>query len=227
MPLDRSRIQAILFDIDGTLSDTDDLFVARLSGWLQPARFLFPGSDVRRFARWAVMATENPGTFLMGIPDRLGLDGLLIAAGDWLYQTGLGGSSRPFQLVPGVAPLLTALAKHYPLAVVTARRERIARRFLDQFELVHTFKAVAAAQTCPHTKPYPDPVLWAAARLGVLPENCLMVGDTSVDIFTGKAAGAQTVGVLCGFGEEPELRAAGADMILPSPVDLEDILLKN
>ncbi len=51
-----------------------------------------------------------------------------------------------------------------------------------------------------------------------------MVGDTVVDIRAGKAAGAQTVGVLCGFGEEDELRKAGADMILHSPVDLLSIL---
>ena len=52
-----------------------------------------------------------------------------------------------------------------------------------------------------------------------------MVGDTTVDIRAGKAAGAQTVGVLCGFGQESELRRAGADLILPSIASLCEILL--
>jgi phosphoglycolate phosphatase-like HAD superfamily hydrolase len=61
----------------------------------------------------------------------------------------------------------------------------------------------------------------------VAPENCLMIGDTSVDIRAGKAAGAQTVGVLCGFGEEQELRRLGADLILPRTPDLIPVLLSG
>ena len=58
------------------------------------------------------------------------------------------------------------------------------------------------------------------------PEACLMVGDTSVDIRAGRKAGAQTVGVLCGFGEQKELRRQGADAILPSTADLAQLLEK-
>ena len=56
--------------------------------------------------------------------------------------------------------------------------------------------------------------MWAAQQMQVKPEECLMVGDTTVDIRAGKSAGAQTVGVLCGFGTERELRRAGADLNL-------------
>jgi phosphoglycolate phosphatase-like HAD superfamily hydrolase len=54
-----------------------------------------------------------------------------------------------------------------------------------------------------------------------------MVGDTTVDIRAGKAAGAQTAGVLCGFGSERELRRAGADLILPTTGQLDEILLAD
>ncbi|MPN00756.1 Phosphoglycolate phosphatase [bioreactor metagenome] len=54
-------------------------------------------------------------------------------------------------------------------------------------------------------------------------QNCLMIGDTTVDILAGKAAGAQTVGVLCGFGEEGELRRAGADLIVKDLKELFDL----
>jgi phosphoglycolate phosphatase len=50
-----------------------------------------------------------------------------------------------------------------------------------------------------------------------------MIGDTTVDMRAGKSAGAQTVGVLCGFGEEAELRKLGADLILKSTSDLTKI----
>jgi len=60
--------------------------------------------------------------------------------------------------------------------------------------------------------------------MGVPPENCLMVGDTTVDIRAGRAAGAQTVGVLCGFGYREELERAGADAILNSTGELANLL---
>ena len=86
---------------------------------------------------------------------------------------------------------------------------------------------MATAQTCDHTKPYPDPILWAARQMNIPPENCLMIGDTTVDILAARAAGAQSVGVLCGFGEEDELRQAGADLILESTACLSSELLKS
>ncbi|MFN2144202.1 MAG: HAD family hydrolase, partial [Anaerolineales bacterium] len=70
----------------------------------------------------------------------------------------------------------------------------------------------------------PDPVLWAADQMRVSPEHCLMIGDTTVDIKAGRRAGAQTLGVLCGFGTEKELRKAGADEILPSTAHLTYLL---
>ena len=63
--------------------------------------------------------------------------------------------------------------------------------------------------------------------MNVQPDECLMIGDTTVDIRAAKAAGAQSVGVLCGFGEEKELRQAGADLILESTALLADVLLPN
>ena len=70
---------------------------------------------------------------------------------------------------------------------------------------------VATSQSVRHTKPFPDPMLYAAEKLAIAPENCLMVGDTPVDIRAARLAGMQSVGVLCGFGREKGLRQAGAD----------------
>jgi beta-phosphoglucomutase-like phosphatase (HAD superfamily) len=99
--------------------------------------------------------------------------------------------------------------------------------FLERFDLIKYFDAVVTGLSAPHTKPYPDPVLLAAKKMDTPPGACLMIGDTTVDIRAGKTAGAQTLGVLCGFGEEPELRRMGANLILENTPLLADVLLKE
>jgi N-acetyl-D-muramate 6-phosphate phosphatase len=219
MPLQVSRIRAICFDVDGTLSDTDDVMVAQLTELLKPFHKLFPARDLSRVARGMVMEAEAPATFLYGISDLIGLDDEIFALRDWIVRLSKM-KTRPFQLVPGTREMLGNLVKRYPLSVVSARDTRTTMDFLNQFNLVPYFKCIASDQTCEHTKPFPDPIFWAARQMDVLPEACLMVGDTSVDIRAGKAAGAQTVGVLCGFGEEHELCGQHADVILSMTSDL-------
>lgn len=225
MSLEISRIKALCFDVDGTLSDTDDQFVLRLGKWLSPLHAIYPRFDVMRSARRLVMLTERPGNWAYGMADRLGLDGKIVAIGNRLYQLGLGRSERPFELVHGVIEMLDSLQHHYMLSIISVRGQRSTLRFLQQFNLQPYFKVVVTGQTCRHTKPYPDPILWAASQMGVTADACLMVGDTLVDIRSGKTAGAQTAGVLCGFGERQELEMAGADLILDTTTDLSGILL--
>ena len=224
MSLNLSRIQALCIDVDGTLSDTDDQFVLRLSRILLPVRFMFPERNPLRFARWAVMMTESPGNLLLGLPDRLGIDHRLAALADWTYRMGLGSAHSPFLLIPGVYEALSLLKGRYPMSIVSARGERTTRAFIDQFNLGHFFSTIVTAHTCRHSKPYPDPIIYAAQQMGVSPQECLMVGDTTVDMLAGKAAGAQAVGVLCGFGEPAELSRAGADTLLMSTAGLPDLL---
>jgi phosphoglycolate phosphatase-like HAD superfamily hydrolase len=227
MPLDVSRLRLLCFDVDGTLRDTDDQFVLSLGRFFQPLSFLFPRKDPLPLMRRMVMATENPGNYLLGLTDQMGIDDELARLVDFFYfRLGLRSNPASFLLIEGVREMLACLKAHYPLAVVSARGQRSTLAFLEKFELAPLFDAIATGQTCDHTKPRPDPILWVAHQLGVAPCACLMVGDTTVDIRAGKAAGAQTVGVLCGFGEEKELRGAGADLILASTADLTGILGK-
>lgn len=225
MALDLARIQAICFDVDGTLSDTDDQWLSVIERRLALLRGLFPGRNVRPFARWAIMCAETPANLIYGLLDRVNLDDEVGRLYSYLSQRRARRGPGAFWIVPGVAELLGRLHERYPLAVVSARDEASTLAFLDQFGLTGFFHAIATAQTCRYTKPFPDPVLWAAARMGVPPGRCLMVGDTQVDIRAGKMAGAQTVGVLCGFGQEAELRRTGADLILPHTAALGAVLL--
>jgi len=222
MSLDLQRIQALCFDVDGTLSDTDDVYVKRVLRFLPPSLFRDPERAARRFVMWV----ESPGNTLIGLPDIIGLDDEMLLLWEWLNR------HRPrrmkhFILIPGVREMLDGLQSRYPMAVVSARDENSTRAFLDKFGLTAYFQEIVTAVTARHTKPYPDPILYAADKMRVAPENCLMVGDTSVDIRAGKSAGAQTVGVLCGFGEKAELKSWGADIILDSTSKLADVLLKS
>jgi phosphoglycolate phosphatase-like HAD superfamily hydrolase len=220
MSLDLSRIRALCFDVDGTLSDTDDMYVNKVARYLP--RFLF--HDPQRAARRFVMWVESPGNALLGLPDIIGLDDELLGLWEWLNRH----RPRPmkhFMMVPGIKEMLERLYGHYPMAVVSARDETSTRAFLDQFELTKYFQEIVTAITAEHTKPFPDPILYAAEKMSVAPEACLMIGDTTVDIRAGEAAGAQTVGVLCGFGERAELERRGADLILSNTSELADVLI--
>jgi phosphoglycolate phosphatase-like HAD superfamily hydrolase len=215
MPLDIARIKALCFDVDGTLSDTDDLYAQKIVDILP--RFLFP--DPMHTARRIVMWVEAPGNALLGFADTIGIDDEMTAFIDWMNRH-RKHTLKKFLLVPGADEMLACMQGRYPMAVVSARDEKSTMRFLTQFDLCKYFDTIVTGLSAPHTKPYPDPILLAAQKMGVSPAECLMIGDTTVDMRAGKAAGAQTLGVLCGFGEEAELKQLGADFILKSTSDL-------
>lgn len=219
MSLDLSRIKALCFDVDGTLSDTDDLYTQKVTRFFPQVLFKDPVRAARRFIMWI----EAPGNALLGLADTLGLDDEMIAVIHWQSRR-RKHSPKKFLLIPGVDEMLEQLHGRYPMAVVSARDEAGTMAFLKQFDLVKYFDAIVTGLSAEHTKPYPDPILLAAREMGVAPESCLMIGDTTVDIRAGKSAGTQTVGVLCGFGEEHELKKMGADLILADTTKLLDVL---
>jgi HAD superfamily hydrolase (TIGR01509 family) len=173
-------------------------------------------------ARRLVMWVESPGNALLGFADRIGIDDEMVAFIDWINRN-RKSPTKKFLLVPGVDEMLAQIHGRYPMAVVSARDEKSTLRFLNQFDLCKYFDVIVTGLSAPHTKPYPDPILLAAQKMDVKPEECLMIGDTTVDIRAGKAAGAQALGVLCGFGEEPELKQLGADLILKSTSELTEV----
>lgn len=223
MALNVERIKAICFDVDGTLSDTDNVWVERLSRSMAWMRFIIKPVQISVFARWLVMATESPMNSIYHLMDHLSLDDNFAR----FYEKQIRRQKfkkHSLRLMEGAVELLESLHPRLPLSIVSARDETTTRHFVDSFHLDKYFREVVTSQTCEHTKPFPEPVLWAAERMRVAPENCLMVGDTTVDILAGRSAGAQTVGVLCGFGTEHELRKAGADLIVTELIDLLEYL---
>lgn len=219
---DPHRVRALLFDIDGTLADTDDAAVARLASWLKPLARRWPALRPEPSARRVLMALETPINALYAWWDRLYLDELTAPLVKLLPRPTRHRSSAP--LVPGVRGMLEEAGSRFPMAIVTARGARSTRGFLQAASLAEHFSAVVSTRTARRAKPHPAPVLHAARDLGVPPETCLMIGDTTLDVLAGRAAGAQTAAVLCGFGTRDELERAGAHLVLESTADLLDHL---
>lgn len=217
VPIPFDRVQAWLFDLDGTLMDTDDQSVAVLARYL---RFL-GAARVQRWARRLIMVSETPLNAAVTFLDFLHLDPLAFALERKLASVERG---YDFHCIPGVEPLLRRLASRYRLAIVSTRSPAAAEAFLTQHELRALFPVVVTRETTRRLKPHPAPVLYAAQALGVPPSACVMVGDTTVDVQSARRAGAWAVGVLCGFGEERELWRAGAHLVLRSTADLLPLL---
>lgn len=125
-------------------------------------------------------------------------------------------------LIPGVEAALRQLRSDYLVAMVTTRDHETATHFVQAHGLDPLFDAIVSRSDVRCLKPNPEPVLLAAKRLGLAPGACVMVGDTVVDVRAGRRAGAQTVGVLCGFGQRKDLSTA--DVILASTADLPQLL---
>ncbi|MBL8045654.1 MAG: HAD family hydrolase [Anaerolineales bacterium] len=220
MSFNPQAVRTILFDLDGTLADTDDAYIERAAKMLGPLKMLFPQHNPRPALRWALTTAISPLNTLMGFPDILHIDDELVKLSNWLADKMDLQTKGHFVLMAGVESVLQQLSQKYTLGIVTARPERGTHAFLDQFNLQQYFQVVAHAQTATHTKPYPDPIFWCAEKLGVQSTECVIVGDTSVDVLCGQRAGAQTIGVLCGFSTRPQLQAYNADLIIEHTADL-------
>lgn len=216
---DPSVVQAILFDLDGTLIDTDDAIIEAWSNCLRRI-----SRDPRRLVRRLLMASETPTNAFITLLDMLHMDDNLFSLNDRLRR--LRGLRTPanFLAVDGVVDMVHALGERYPLAVVTTRSRHDAWAFLDQYCIRDCFRAVTTHEDTVRLKPHPEPICRTARILGVPVEHCLMVGDTTVDILSARRAGAMSVGVLCGFGERAELERAGANAILESTAELGKLL---
>ena len=233
--LDIPRIRALCFDVDGTIADTDDHLVAQIAGVLDRIP-LVSGRRAERLARQAVMGGVTPVHAAYELLDRLGLDAPLSRLRARVREARRRGADPahtrnpaaadevPHDMVAGVQQMLVTLAALYPMSTISTGMAERVDHFLLHYGVRPHFTTVVGAQTTVRMKPSAEPLIYAAKAMGVEPAACLMIGDTSIDIRTGVAAGAQTVGVLCGFGTEAELRRAGADLILRTTSDLLAVL---
>jgi HAD superfamily hydrolase (TIGR01549 family) len=215
-------VAAVFFDLDGTLVETDDETVARLARRLTPLRSLLPQRNVQRAARHLAGWINDHFNGGLAVLDWLRLDE---PAQRLARRWGLiRGNSAGHALVPvaGTEALVQALYGHYLLGIVSTRTAAEVQVYLAQQGLAGHFAVVVGSDSTARIKPHPQPILWAASRLGIDPRNVVMVGDTAADMQSAQAAGALAVGVLCGFGDRADLHRA--DLVLASTAELAEWL---
>ena len=215
-------IEAVLFDMDGTLIETDDQAVVALSERLKRVRIFLPQGDPQRAARRLVMWSHDGLNRWLVLLDRIGLDRPAQRLAQRFGLLNDAAEGKVLIPVAGTTELLRQLSGRYKLGIVSTRRTDEVRVFLNQQALNGEIQVVVGSDTTPHIKPHPQPVQWAAEHLGVTPDNTLMVGDTRTDLQAAKAAGALAIAVLCGFGEREDF--GDADLILESTANLADWL---
>ena len=218
--LDRDKIQAVLFDLDGTLMDTDDQAVEKLAHRLQRLRWPRPHQTARRI----IMASETPGNMLITLLDMFGLDAPLMAFANRLRRWRGLHTHDDFRIMAHTREMFATMNSRYRLAVVTTRGQAETKAFLDQYDLHGIFDILVTRESTWRLKPHPSPIRHAAQLLGVPVESCVMVGDTTVDVRAARRAGAWAVAVLCGFGERKELERSGAHVILEHTSHLSSLL---
>ncbi|MFC6841196.1 HAD family hydrolase [Xanthomonas theicola] len=121
----------------------------------------------------------------------------------------------------GIAQAVGALrACGHRLAVVTSKNERFARRIAEHLPFGHCFEDVIGASDDGQRRFKPDLIAEALRRLSLASAQCVMIGDRRMDIEGANHHGMRSIGVLWGFGDEAELRQAGAGALAHAPVQL-------
>ena len=196
MPTDAARpsarplpVDAVLFDLDGTLADT----AGDLSGALNRVRAErglspVPMASLRAHASSGARGLLGAG---MGITPEAPEYAELREAFLDHYETCLAETTVLFA---GVAELLDAIEQRgLKWGIVTNKFSRFTGPVVHALALAQRASAVVSGDTTPHPKPHPAPLLHAASGLRVPPSRCVYVGDDLRDIVAGNAAGMATI----------------------------------
>jgi 2-phosphoglycolate phosphatase len=207
--------RAILFDLDGTLADTaPDLAAAvnqlRMARGLKP----MPYSLLRPVA--SAGARGLIGAAFELEPEDVGYEELCAGFLD-NYAAALAVNSHLFDGVPAMLAGLREYGLRW--GIVTNKAARFTNLLVPQIGLQDA-ACVISGDTTPHPKPHPAPLLEAARRLSLAPQDCWYVGDDLRDIQAGKAAGMPTIAAAWGYCGDTEPAAWGAEAQVNSPLDL-------
>jgi pyrophosphatase PpaX len=206
---------AVLFDLDGTLIDTVELIVRSF----QHTTAYHLGAPLERAA---VVAT-------IGRPLHDCLEELAPGRGADLYATyrefNRAQHDALVQPVPEALEAVCALwERGYRLGLVTSKSRDGAGRAIARYALARLLDVIVCLEDTVHHKPAPDPLLHAAAQLGLAPGEALYVGDSTFDVLSAQAAGMPMAAVLWGAGTEAALSALHPDYLLGTPGELLNLL---
>lgn len=213
-------VDVLVFDLDGTLIDSKKDIANSLNQTFEELGYAplpmdvisqFVGNGVRPLIRRAVEAA--------GHADREQ------DATDLFLKQYWARMLENTKLFDGVAATLELLDGKYKMAVVSNKMEKYTKKIIMELGLSPYFgDLVYGGDSLPVKKPDPAALMEISRRYNAPTSRMLVVGDSSVDIQTGKNAGAYTVGVTYGFRDTQELVATGADTLIDKFDELADIL---
>jgi phosphoglycolate phosphatase len=191
-------LEALIFDLDGTLVDTaPDLHAAtnHVLGLIdrQPISM----AELRAFVGHGAMNLIERGVAATG--DAVDQDMMKRLHKQFLeyYGDNISDHSVVFD---GLLELLDKAQTHgLKLGVCTNKVEKLSHKLLTELSMMHRFGSLVGGDTLPVMKPDPAPLIEAAARLGVTPQNIMMVGDSETDIRTAQNAGVPVLAVSFGY----------------------------
>jgi phosphoglycolate phosphatase len=209
-------IRLIIFDLDGTLIDSIEDITNALN-------YAFGPCGVNDLTATEVTAMVGEGPLKL-IQDVL-TERNLVADKEMLVTRFLDYyASHPTDrtaLYPGAREMLETLMD-LKMAIVTNKTEEISRRILKKFGIDTYFDLVVAVDTMAERKPSPVPVMHVLSAFKVAPEDAIIVGDSTIDIQTGKASLVRTVAITHGYGKGGFQKEA--DFVINSLPELIDIV---
>lgn len=209
-------IETVLFDLDGTIIDTNELIISSFMHVFEKG----PKGPLTREGIIPHMGTtlEYQLQTFSGLEDVTPLVPLYRSYNQQHHDDMV----QPFPYVNEVVEWLHA--QGISMGIVTTKIRPSTLMTLEKFNLDKYMSVVVTVNDVENPKPHPEPVLTAIKSIGCNPETTLMVGDSSVDIQSAKAAGVKAAGVAWSLKGEQMLREYGADYILKDMRDIYTII---
>jgi pyrophosphatase PpaX len=208
------RFDAVLFDLDGTLIDSEQLILASYRHTMQAHLGHVPPEDA-----WKATI----GQPLVVQMKMFAADEDEAAAMIRTYvEHNLANHDDYVRQFPGVLPVVEEIRRSgVSLGIVTSKKGRATRMGLARCELpAEWFGAIVTADDVTRHKPEPEPVLTALQWMGVGADRALFVGDSTHDMRSGRAAGVTTAAALWGPYTRSQLEPTDPDIWLEAPEDL-------
>ena len=203
---------ALLFDLDGTLTDSKEGIVKCVVESLKPIGITAAPASLLGFI-------GPPLTW--SYPHYFGLNEEETEQAVARFQTRYATVGKfENRVYAGIPETLAALcARGYRLAVATSKPHRFAKEIIAHFDLARYFEAVQGADMEEHSCKA-DVIRLVLAEMGVSPDDAVMIGDRRYDMEGAGQTGVDAVGVLWGYGSREELTASGAAEVLSTPEEL-------
>lgn len=219
------RCAAVIFDLDGTLIDSADVYLRILNVAFERLNLpLFSKEDI------SDLLIEGDFDWNRILPSDLKERKEEITSKSMVIIRKIYPQMfrEDVTLIPGAADILREISMGgMKMGLVTSTQAKYLEPKLHSLKMSGTanlLRVIITTDQVPNKKPAADPLIECGKRLGVDMEKILYVGDSRVDIKAGKAAGTKTIGVLTGVDDYDSLIAENPDAILDSVVGLRDIL---